>query len=131
LTRTSAIRARWLATFLMMTACGSCATTAHQASTNQNDQATAVNQPACISQCGAGYQCSSIVVQGIKTGLCIAQPTQCVSDADCLNSAVVPGTVPLHYACDKHSGGLPDKTGSAVVADHGTCMPTVETGMDR
>ena len=68
---------------------------------------------------------------GVKTGLCIAKPTECVSDADCLNSAVTEGTVPLHYFCDKHSGAFPDKTGSDEIANHGTCLPTIQTGTDR
>ena len=72
-----------------------------------------------------------MIVQGVKTGLCVAGPTECASDADCKNSAFLEGTVPLRYFCDKHSGAHPDKTGNAVISDRGTCMPTAETGMDR
>jgi hypothetical protein len=105
--------------------CGSCATTPTPKSE------VAADVPGCLSPCAPGYECSSIVVHGVKTGLCISGPVECSSDADCANSAVVPGTVPLRYACDKHSGAFPDKTGSSVVADRGTCMPTEKTGMDR
>lgn len=106
---------------------GSCAAHSHEGSR----VAQADDRPGCVSECGEGYQCSSAVIQGTKTGLCIANPTVCASDADCANSAVVEGMVPLKYFCDKHSGAYPDKTGSAEVADRGTCMPTIRTGMDR
>jgi hypothetical protein len=108
----------------LMVVYGSCATS------HQNDQASRFEQTGCVSTCSPGYQCSTTVIQGVKTGLCIAQPTECVSDADCFNSAVTEGTVPLHYFCDKHSGPFPDKTGAAEVAGHGTCMPTIQTGTD-
>src|ERR1700683_3475224 len=81
------------------------------------------------SECRAGYQCSNMVIGEMETGLCIAGPTRCTSDADCVNSAAIEGSTPLRYACDKHSGLYPDKTGGAAVSDSGTCMPTVATGM--
>jgi hypothetical protein len=109
----------------MIMACEGCATS------HQNNETTSLDQPGCISPCGPGYECSTAAIQGVKTGLCIAKPTECVSDADCLNSAVVEGTVPLHYFCDNHSGAFPDKTGSAQIANHGTCLPTIQTGTDR
>jgi hypothetical protein len=108
----------------LIVACGSCATS------QKDTQASNFERAGCISDCGPGYQCSTTIIQGVKTGLCIAQPTECVSDADCFNSAVTEGTVPLHYFCDKHSGPFPDKTGAAEVAGQGTCMPTIQTGMD-
>jgi hypothetical protein len=107
----------------MLVLCGSCASTSQQ-----NNEAAALEKPGCISACAVGYECSTAVIQGVKTGLCIAKPTQCVSDADCANSAVLEGTVPLRYFCDQHSGAFPDKTGSSVIAGHGTCMPTIQTG---
>jgi hypothetical protein len=109
----------------LMLACGACGTS------RQNEQKNNFERTGCVSDCGPGYQCSTTIIQGVKTGLCIAKPTECVSDADCLNSAVIEGTVPLHYFCDKHSGAFPDKTGSAEIANHGTCMPTIQTGTDR
>ncbi len=109
----------------LMLACGSCATSP------QNDQIRSFERTGCVSDCSPGYQCATTVIQGVKTGLCIAQPTECVADADCLNSAVTEGTVPLHYFCDKHSGAFPDKTGSAEITGHGTCMPTIQTGTDK
>jgi hypothetical protein len=108
-----------------MLACGSCATS------HQEDQASRFEHTGCVSTCSPGYQCSTTVIQGVKTGLCIAKPTECASDADCANSAVTEGTVPLHYFCDKHSGAFPDKTGAAEIPGHGTCMPTIQTGTDR
>jgi hypothetical protein len=108
----------------MLFLCGSCATASHQ-----NTAAATPEKSACISACPVGYQCSAAVIQGVTTGLCIGKPTPCVSDADCANSAMLEGTVPLRYFCDRHSGAFPDKTGSAVIAGHGTCMPTIQTGM--
>jgi hypothetical protein len=106
--------------------CTGCATAAHS-----NQDAALPAKTGCISACPAGYECSTAVIQGVQTGLCIAKPTQCVSDADCANSAVLEGTAPLRYFCDRHAGAFPDKTGSAEIAGHGTCMPTVQTGIDH
>jgi hypothetical protein len=117
------LRSRFL--LALMLACGGCA------ASHQDDQASRFEQTGCISTCTPGYQCTTTIIQGVKTGLCIAKPTECVSDADCANSAVTPGTVPLRYFCDQHSGAFPDKTGGAESANHGTCMPTIQTGTDR
>lgn len=100
------------------------------ASTSPAKSQLAADAPGCLHACPTGFQCSTAVIQGIKTGLCVSGPVECKSDLDCLNSAALPGTVPLRYACDKHSGSHPDKTGSAVVSDRGTCMPTERTGME-
>ena len=99
--------------------------------TSQPNSQLAAKHGGCSSDtdCRPGYQCSNMVIGELETGLCIAGPTRCTSDADCINSAATEGTTPLHYACDKHSGLYPDKTGGAAVADSGTCMPSVETGM--
>ena len=106
--------------------CAGCASTSSQSSQISN-----LDLPACISACEPGYECSAVVIQGVKTGVCVGKPTECVSDADCAKSAVLEGTVPLRYFCDKHSGAFPDKTGSAEISNHGTCLPTTQTGMDR
>ena len=110
----------------MMMGCGGCAT-----ASPPNREAASLDQPGCISPCPSGYECSAAVIQGVRTGLCIAKPTECASDADCANSAVLEGTVPLRYFCDKRSGTHPDKTGNAVIADRGTCMPTTQTGITQ
>ena len=90
----------------------------------------AADTPGCLHPCEPGFECSTAVIQGIKTGLCISGPVECKSDADCANSAALPGTVSIRYACDKHSGAYPDKTGNAIISDRGTCMPTAKTGME-
>jgi hypothetical protein len=109
---------------LSMVVCSGCAT-------SQPNSQLAAKHAGCSSDtdCRAGYQCSNMVIGEMDTGLCITGPTRCTSDADCVNSAATESTTPLHYACDKHSGLYPDKTGGASVSDSGTCMPTAETGM--
>src|ERR1022692_4618878 len=100
--------------------CADCAT-------SQPNSQLASKHAGCSSdtECPGGYQCSMLVLGEMETGLCIAGPTRCTSDADCVNSAAIEGTAPLHYACDKHSGLYPDKTGGPAVSDFGTCMPSV------
>jgi hypothetical protein len=85
----------------------------------------------CASSCGPGYRCSAVRVEGILTGLCVAGPTQCTTDADCLKVSETPGTQPIRYICDKHSGGFPDKTGGAATGNIGTCMPGPKTGLEN
>lgn len=114
---------------LMMLTAG--CSTAPPPKPQQPPAAAGIEQAWCASSCPSGYQCSPVHVAGVLTGLCVAGPTQCTSDADCLKVSAVPGTKPIRYICDKHSGAFVDKTGGAISSDRGTCMPTYSTGLER
>jgi hypothetical protein len=121
---------RMLAAFIaMLIALLAGCSTAPPPKPQQAPAAPVVEQAWCASSCPSGYQCSPVHVAGILTGLCIAGPTQCTSDADCLKVSAMPGTKPIRYICDKRSGAFPDKTGGTTSSDRGTCMPTYSTGL--
>jgi hypothetical protein len=123
------LRMRAACPVLLMVLIAGCST-APPPQPQQVPAAPQIEQAWCASSCPSGYQCSPARVAGILTGLCVAGPTQCTSDADCLKVSAMPGTKPIRYVCDKRSGAFADKTGGAISPDRGTCMPTYSTGLE-